>query len=105
MAQFALHGGWKSTAALASLFTFLALLIFSLAGGLDHLPQDKEAGGAKRALYGTFLYLAAFALMFFGFWSKEDVLAILGIIAVSLLIILDVLLRVGVLSFNLVHVV
>lgn len=105
MAQFALHGGWKSTAALASLFTFLALLVFTLAGGLDHLPQDKEIGAGNRAMFGTFLYLSAFALTFFGFWSKEDWLAILGIVAVSLLIILDVLLRVGVLSFNLVHVV
>lgn len=104
MAQFALHGSWKSVAALASLLTFVGLLTFSIAGGLDHLPED-DAGTSKRVTFGLVLYLAAFAVIVFGFWSKEDVLAVLGIIALSLLMILDILLRVGVLSFNHVHVV
>lgn len=104
MAQFALHGGWKSVAALASLLTFLGLLIFSLAGGLAGIPND-DAGDARRVQYGLLLYAAAFAVIVFGFWSKEDVIAILGIVALSALMILDILLRVGVLSFNHVHVI
>lgn len=104
MAQFALHGGWKSVAALASLLTFLGLLVFSLAGGLAGIPND-DAGDARRVQYGLLLYLTAFAVIVFGFWSKEDVIAVAGIIALSGLMILDILLRVGVLSFNHVHVI
>jgi hypothetical protein len=104
MAQFALHGGWKSVAALACLLTFLGLLTFSLAGGLAGLPDD-PAGNARRVQYGLLLYVIAFATMVFGFWSKEDVLAIAGLTALSGLLILDILLRVGVLSFNHVHVI
>jgi hypothetical protein len=104
MAQFALHGGWKSVAALACLLTFLGLLTFSMAGGLAGLPDD-EAGTDRRVQFGLILYAVAFATMVFGFWSKEDVIAIAGIIALSGLVILDILLRVGVLSFNHVHVI
>lgn len=104
MAQFAMHGGWKSVAALASLTTFVCLLAFTLAGGLSHIPEG-EVGANARVAYGQWLYVSAFALMVFGFWSKEDVLAVAGIIALSLLMILDILLRIGVLGFNHVHVV
>lgn len=104
MAQFAVHGGWKSVAALASLLTFLGLLVFALAGGLADIP-DTPAGTSKRVSYGLALYVVAFAVIFFGFWSKEDVIAISGIIGLSLLLILDILLRVGVLSYNHIHVI
>lgn len=104
MAQFAIHGSWKSVAALASLFAFLGLLIYTMAGGLSDLPVNDE-GTSKRVTFGLILYGLAFSLMIFGFWSKEDVLAVAGIMAISLLIILDILLRVGVLSFNHVRVI
>lgn len=104
MAQFAIHGGWKSVAALASLLTFLGLLTFSLAGGLADLP-DNPSGNARRVQYGLVLYVVSFAIIFFGFWSKEDVIAVAGIIALSMLMILDILLRVGVLSYNHIHVI
>lgn len=104
MAQFAIHGGWKSVAALASLITFTGLLVFALAGGLHSLPDD-DAGTGKRVQFGLMLYLTSILVMFFGFWSKEDVIAIAGIIAFSLLMILDIILRIGVLGFNHVHVI
>ena len=104
MAQFAIHGGWKSVAALASIITFTGLLVFALAGGLTSLPDD-DAGTSKRVQYGLMLYLVGFAVIFFGFWSKEDVIAVAGITGVSLLMILDILLRIGLLGFNHVHVI
>ena len=104
MAQFAVHGGWKSVAALASLLTFVGLLVFALAGGLAGIPDTPEGTG-KRVSYGLALYVVATAVIFFGFWSKEDVIAVTGIVAIAMLLILDILLRVGVLSYNHIHVI
>lgn len=88
MAQLTTHANWKSVAALTSMFTFLGLLVFALAAGTS---------------LGIWLYAAVVALIFFGFWSKEDHLAIVGIMGFWLLIILDIILRVGVLAFNECH--
>lgn len=88
MAQFTIHGNWRSIAAFASLFTLIGLVVYALASGES---------------LGLWLYLAAIVTIFFGFYSKEDHVAVLGITGLSMIIILDVLLRVGVLSFNACH--
>ena len=94
MAQFAVHGTWRSVFALAALFSFTGLLVFGIAGGFpDPAPQAVSP-------YGLGLYLLAIAVIALGFLSKEDIVAILGIMALSGLVILDILLRVGVLSYN-----
>ena len=98
MANFAVHGTWRSVLALTSLFTFVALLAFSIAGGF---PQPPLHG---LPVYGLLLYALAVAVMALGFWSKEDVIAVLGIMAFALLVILDILFRVGILSYNHVRV-
>lgn len=90
MAQFAIHGGWKSVAGLSSLLAFIMLVGYAIAAG-DSL--------------GMWPYLTALATIVFGFWSKEDVVAVGGILALSLLMILDILLRVGLLGFNHVKVI
>lgn len=94
MAQFAVHGTWKSVFALASLFSFLGLLVFALAGGVPPPAQGSVSP------YGMALYALAFAVIVLGFWSQEDIIAVLGIMALSSLVMLDILLRVGVLSYN-----
>jgi len=85
MAQLTIHGTWKSILGLAFLFAFVALVAFAVASGKS---------------LGIWLYALAFAAMVFGFWSKEDHVAIGGIMGLSLLVILDILLRIGVLAFN-----
>jgi hypothetical protein len=99
MAHFAVHGTWRGVLALASLFTFTGLLIFALAGGVP--PPNIHA----LPFFGLLLYALAIAVIVLGFWSKEDVVAVLGIMAFSLLVILDILLRVGILSYNHVKVI
>lgn len=94
MAQFAVHGTWRSVFALASLFSFLGLLVFALAGGVAPPPHGSVS------MFGILLYVLAFAVIVLGFWSQEDIIAVLGIMALSSLVILDILLRVGVLSYN-----
>lgn len=101
MAQFALHGNWRSVSALAALFVFIGMLTFALAGGLDHLPLD-DNGVSKRVQFGLGIYLVAMLATGLGFWSKEDHVAVLGITGLSALMIIDILERVGVLSFNLI---
>src|SRR5439155_15775056 len=66
MANFAVHGTWRSVLALTSLITFTGLLAYGLAGGV---PQP-----ALHALpfYGLLLYVLAIAVIVLGFWSKED---------------------------------
>lgn len=88
MAQLTVHGNWKSVAALASLFAFVGVLAFAVVAGES---------------LGIWPYLVATLLMVFGFWSKEDHLAIAGIMGISLVLILDVLMRIGVLAFNTCH--
>lgn len=94
MAQFAVHGTSRSVLALAALFSFVGLLVFGLAGGFP-----KPAPHAL-PVFGLLLYVLAIVVIALGFWSKEDIVAILGIMALAGLVILDVLLRVGVLSYN-----
>lgn len=94
MAQFAVHGTWRSVIALTFLLAFAGLLTFAVAGGLH------DASKTARVYFGLILYLLAFFAIGFGFWSKEDTVAVGGIIGVSLLMILDILLRVGILSYN-----
>jgi hypothetical protein len=94
MAQFAVHGSWRSVFALAALFSFVGLLVFGMAGGFPK-PAIHEISP-----YGALLYVLALAVIVLGFWSQEDVIAVLGIMALSGLVILDILLRVGVLSYN-----
>lgn len=94
MAQFAVHGTWRSVIALTFLFAFAGLLTYGVAGGLHDVAQG------ARVKFGLLLYLLAVFTIGFGFWSKEDTVAIGGIVGFSLLIILDILLRVGILSYN-----
>lgn len=98
MAQFGVHGDWKGIAAFATLFVFFGMLAYATAGGLDHAPDD-AGGRAKKVQFGAITYLMVTVAMVLGFWSKEDVVAILGIIGWGLLIVMDVVLKVGVLSF------
>lgn len=88
MAQLTVHANWKSIAALSSMFVFLGLTAFAIVAGTS---------------LGIWLYLVVIALIFFGFWSKEDHLAIVGIMGFWLLIILDIILRIGLLAFNECH--
>lgn len=101
MAQFAIHGNWRSISALAAFFVFLGALAYAVAGGLSHLPLNPE-GVRTRVWFGLGLYLLSFLVIGLGFWSKEDHIAVAGITGFSLLMILDIILRVGVLSFNLI---
>ena len=101
MAQFAIHGNWRSISALTVLFVFLGLLAFAVAGGLETIPVN-EQGVAKRVQFGLGLYVLSFLVIGLGMWSKEDHIAVTGIIGLNLLIILDIILRIGVLSFNLI---
>lgn len=94
MAQFAVHGTWRSVAALVSLFVFLGLMVFGIAGGFPTTPH----GGLS--LYGLGLYVLSIVVITLGFWSKEDTIAVLGIMGLSALVVLDVLLRIGLLSYN-----
>lgn len=98
MAHFAVHGTWRSVFALTSLFTFMGLLVYGLAGGAP------EPNLHALPLFGLLLYVLAIAVIALGFWSKEDTIAVLGIIAFALLLILDILFRVGILSYNHVRV-
>ncbi|GEM_PF-7088140 len=88
MAQLTVHGTWKSVVALACLIAFIAIVAYAVAAG--------------RSL-GIWPYALAMATIVFGFWSKEDHVAIGGIMGIALLVVLDVMLRVGVLAFNQCH--
>jgi hypothetical protein len=85
MAQLTTHGSWKSIAALASLFALVGIVAFTV---IAHTSL------------GIWPYVAAFALMVFGFWSKEDHLAVAGISGLALVLLLDIILRIGILAFN-----
>jgi len=98
MAHFAVHGTWRSVIALTSLFTFVGMLVFSLAGGVP------EPNIHALPVFGLLLYVVSIAVIALGFWSKEDVVAVLGIMGFAILVILDILLRVGILSYNHVKV-
>jgi hypothetical protein len=88
MAQLTIHGTWKSIVALACLMAFVALTAYAIAAGVS---------------LGIWLYVMVLATIVFGFWSKEDHLAIGGIMGFALLIVLDVMLRIGLLAFNECH--
>jgi len=85
MAQLSIHGNWKSIAGLTSLVALLGLLAYSVV--------------AQESL-GMWLYVFSLGAMIFGFWSKEDHLAIGGIVGLNLVMILDILLRIGFLGFT-----
>lgn len=85
MAQLTVHGNWKSIAALASLLALFSLIAYAVVAGES---------------LGIWLYVFSMGAMIFGFWSKEDHLAIGGIVGINLVIILDILLRIGLLGFT-----
>ena len=85
MAQMAVHGNWKSIAGLASFVALVGVLVVSMATGES---------------VGIWLYLLSIAAMVFGFWAKEDHIAIGGITGFFLVMILDIILRIGVLGFT-----
>lgn len=85
MAQLSVHGNWKSILALTSLVVTFGLLAYSLAAGES---------------LGIWLYVFSFAAMILGFWSKEDHIAIGGIVGINLVLILDIILRIGLLGFT-----
>lgn len=85
MAQLSIHGNWKSIAALASLVALVGVLAYSV------VTRDST---------GAWLYIFSFATMIFGFWSKEDHLAVSGITGLFLVLILDIVLRIGMLGFT-----
>jgi hypothetical protein len=88
MAQLTIHGTWKSVVALTMLLSFVGVLAYAMAAGVS---------------MGVWPYLLVILTIAFGFWSKEDHIAIGGIMGFSLLLILDVILRVGILAFNYCH--
>ena len=85
MAQLSIHGNWKSILALTSLVVMIGLLAYSVV--------------AHESL-GIWLYVFAFATMILGFMSKEDHIAIGGIVGIFAVLILDIILRVGLLGFT-----
>lgn len=85
MAQMMVHGNWKSIFALASFVTLLGLLTFAL---------------VTHTSLGIWLYVFALLSMILGFMSKEDHIAIGGISGLFLVLILDIILRIGVLGFT-----
>lgn len=99
MAHFAVHGTWRSVAAMTALFAFIGLLLYAIVGGFPPPPHG------TLSIYGALLYVLVFLTIGFGFWSKEDVIAVLGIMGLAALIILDILLRVGILSYNGIKVI
>ena len=85
MAQLSIHGNWKSILALTSLVVMLGLLTYSVV--------------AHESL-GIWLYVFSLAAMVLGFWSKEDHFAVLGISGIFLILILDIIFRIGLLGFT-----
>lgn len=85
MARLSVHGNWKSILALASLVAMVGVLIVALVAGES---------------VGIWLYVLAILAMFLGFWSKEDHVAIGGITGFFLVMILDIILRIGLLGFT-----
>ena len=85
MAQLTTHGNWRSITALACLVATFGVLAFSVVAGEST---------------GIWLYLLSLATMVFGFWSKEDHLAVSGIVVLNLVLVLDILLRIGLLGFT-----
>lgn len=85
MAQVGVHGNWKSILALASLVATVGLLAYSV---------------VTHESLGIWLYFFSMAAMILGFWSKEDHIAVGGISMIFLVLILDIILRIGVLGFT-----
>jgi hypothetical protein len=85
MAQLGVHGNWKSILALACFVATLGILAYSVV--------------AHESL-GMWLYLFSMATMILGFMSKEDHLAVGGITLLFLVVILDIILRIGFLGFT-----
>lgn len=90
MARLTEMRSWLSVFALASMLTFYALMAYA---SFTHTSL------------GIAIYLIAILVITLGFWSKEDAVAVGGITGFSLLIVLDILLRIGVLGFNNVQII
>jgi len=88
MAQLVTHGNWKSISAMASMLTFLGVLLYAILSGES---------------LGIWPYLLAVVVMTLGFISKEDHIAVVGITGIFTVVILDVMLRIGLLAFNHCH--
>lgn len=85
MAQLRVHGNWKSIAGMASLVAMFGLIAYSVV--------------AQESL-GAWLYVFALLAMVFGFWSKDDHVAVGGIAGLFLVLTLDIVLRIGFLGFT-----
>lgn len=85
MAQLTVHGNWKSIFALASLVAMIGVTVYAVAA------HDSV---------GIWLYVFAILTMFFGFWSKEDHLAVGGIMGLFTILMLDIVLRIGLMGFT-----
>lgn len=85
MAQLRVHGNWKAIVGMASLVAMFGLIAYSVA--------------AQESL-GLWLYVFALLAIVFGFWSKEDHVAVGGIAGIFLVLILDITLRIGMLGFT-----
>ena len=83
MAQF---GVQRAPANMLALFTMLAFLL---------LIAYAAFTGTKM---GGRLYLLGLAAIILGFWTKEDSVAIGGVIGLNFLVILDILLHIGLLG-------
>ncbi|HVM45107.1 MAG TPA: hypothetical protein VM582_04150 [Candidatus Thermoplasmatota archaeon] len=85
MAQLTVHGNWKSILGMASFVAMIGLLVVALANGKS---------------VGIWLYVLALLAIILGFWSKEDHVAIGGIVGLFTVMILDIILRIGLLGFT-----
>lgn len=85
MAQLTVHGNWKSIFALASLVAMIGVTAYAV------VAHDS---------IGIWLYAFSLLAMIFGFWSKEDHLAIGGIMGFFTVMMLDIVLRVGLMGFT-----
>lgn len=83
MAQFAVQRSVASWLALITVLVYLALIAFAVA-------TSTKLGGI--------LYLLGLAAIIMGFWTKEDNVAILGVMGISFVVILDILLHIGLLG-------
>lgn len=82
MARFHITSNWRATFAFAVFLVFAVTLLF--------------AAFAQTRL-GPLLYVLCLASIGLGFWAREDNAAMGGVIGLNLLVMLDVVLRIGIL--------
>lgn len=109
MAQFAVKRTTPSMIALIGGLAVLALMTFVIASsviihadeqratreaaegaGDGHISPGMESLQHTRDSFNGEIYLFSIGLMFLGFWSKEDHIVMLGVIALCMFFILDV---------------